>query len=96
MKNDNEHSMRELIMKFVKMSGKQQLYSERIIKEKWPEYVGDMCAKYSECKSVHDGVMMVKVSNAALRFELNGRKSMIIEKINNDYKSVVIKDILFS
>ncbi len=82
-------------MNFVKKSGKQELYSERVIMDKWPEYVGEMCAKYSKCTSITNGVMHVKVSNAALRFELMGRKSMIIDKINDAYKMPVIKDILF-
>lgn len=95
MNNDNEHRMSELIMGFVSKAGKQQLYSERVIMNQWPEYVGEMCAKYSQCVDFTKGVMHVKVTNAALRFELNGRKSMIMDRINADYGIKVVKDIIF-
>lgn len=95
MNNDNEHRMSELIMGFVSKAGKQQLYSERVIMNQWPEYVGEMCAKYSKCVSFNNGVMHVKVTNAALRFELNGRKSMIMDRINTEYGIKVVKDIIF-
>lgn len=82
-------------MGFVNKAGKGDLYTERVIMSKWPEYVGQMCAQSSRCVAINRGVMSVKVSNAALRFELAGRKSMIIDRINSDYGMPVIKDILF-
>ena len=95
MKNSNEHSIRELALQFVNKSGKQQLYAERTVLDKWPEYIGELCAGQTECVSIHSGVLKVKVRNAALRFELIGRKNMIIDKINADYAVPVVKDILF-
>lgn len=95
MKNSNEHSIRELALQFVNKSGKQQLYAERTVLDKWPEYIGELCAGQTQCISIHSGVLKVKVPNAALRFELIGRKTMIIEKINADYAIPVVRDILF-
>ncbi len=95
MKDINEHTIRELTLKFINQSGKQQLYAERTILQKWPEYIGELCAGQTECVAINRGVLKVKVKNAALRFELIGRKTMIIEKINADYSIPVVKDILF-
>jgi predicted nucleic acid-binding Zn ribbon protein len=95
MKNINEHSIRELALQFINQSGKQQLFAERTILQKWPEYIGKLCAGQTECVSINRGVLKVKVKNAALRFELTGRKTMIMEKINADYPTPVVKDILF-
>ena len=91
----NEHNMHELIQGYIAHSGKQQLYNERVVTEKWPEYVGEMCAKQAHCDSVKNGVLRVRVQNAALRFELQARKSMILDKINSDYAVPVLKDIIF-
>ena len=41
------------------------------------------------------GVLKVKVTNAALRFELAGRKSLIMERINADYTIPVVNNIIF-
>ncbi len=95
MKDGNEHSLRELALQFVNKSGKQQLFAERTILDKWPEYIGELCAGQTKCTSILNGVLKVKVTNAALRFELQGRKSMIIDKINADYTIPVVRDILF-
>ncbi len=80
---------------FVRKNGKQQLYAERIIMDNWAQYVGPVCAKYSVCQSVTNGVMRVKVTNAALRFELMGQKTALLNKMNADYAFPIIKDILF-
>ena len=95
MKNLNEHSIRELALQFINKTGKQQLYAERTLLQKWPEYIGELCAGQTECISIKHGVLKVKVKNAALRFELNGRKTMIIDRIKADYSIPVVKDILF-
>ncbi|MBR4136297.1 MAG: DUF721 domain-containing protein [Bacteroidales bacterium] len=95
MNTDNQHSIKELLQKYVQKNGKQQLYAERIVVENWPQYVGEVCAKYSTCESIINGVMRVKVTNAALRFELMGQKSTILNKINADYAFPVVKDIQF-
>lgn len=89
------HTLKDLIHDFVNKNGKQKLYAERTVMDRWPEYVGEMCAAQSQCISIRNGVLKVKVPNAALRFELNGRKSMIIERINADYTIPVIQNIMF-
>lgn len=88
-------TLKDLIHEFVHKSGHQQQYAERMVMEKWPEYVGELCASQSQCLFIRNGILKVKVPNAALRFELNGRKSMIVERINADYVTPVLKGIMF-
>ena len=95
MRNNNELSLKDLIYDFVNKSGKQKLYADRMVMDKWPEYVGEICAQQSKCISLKNGVMKVQVPNAAMRFELAGQKSTIIARINADYAMPVIKDIMF-
>lgn len=95
MNNSNEHSIKDLAMQFVNRSGKQRLFAERTVIEKWPEYVGALCAGQTKCVSLTNGILRVKVPNAALRFELHGRKSMLLERINAGFSFPVVNDILF-
>lgn len=95
MGKSNDLILKDLVQQFVNNSGKQQLYADRKVLEKWPEYVGELCASQSQCISLKNGIMKVKVPNAALRFELTGRKSMIMERINADYTITVVRDIMF-
>lgn len=96
MKNDhNEHLLKDLALQYNSTLGKQQLFAERTVMERWPEYVGAFFAPKTKCLAVKDGILKVKVTNAALRFELNAQKSLIIGKINADYTFPVVKDIVF-
>ncbi len=95
MRNSKELSLKELMHEFVNHSGKQQLYADRIVMDKWPEYVGEICAKHSKCTSVKNGILKVQVPNASMRFELAGQKSLIIDRINADFSMPVIQDIFF-
>ncbi len=95
MKNDrNEHLLKDLTLQYISTLGKQQLFAERTVMERWPDHVGAFFASKTKCLAVTDGILKVKVTNAALRFELNAQKSLIIEKINADYTFPVVKDII--
>ena len=87
-------NLKELIGRFVSQSGKQHLMDKQMLFERWPEYVGPMCAQFSKCLDLRNGILIVKVWNAALKFELFGHKSQIIKKIEADFGPMV-KDILF-
>lgn len=96
MKDDrNEHLLKDLALQYISASGKQQLFAERTVMERWPDYVGAFFAPKTKYLSITNGILKVKVTNAALRFELNAQKSLIIEKINADYTFPVVKDIVF-
>lgn len=93
-RDSHETNLKELVSRFVAQSGKQHLMSKQILFDRWAEYVGDICAQFSECKDLRNGVLFVKVKNAALKFELFGHKAKIIDKINNDLGTIV-NDIIF-
>lgn len=95
MFSDNEHSMSDLIHEFINKSGKQHLFAEQEVVNNWQQYVGELCAKQTASVTISNGVVKAKIPNAALRFEMIGHKSIIIERINKSYTIPVVKDILF-
>lgn len=95
MFSDNEHSMSDLIHEFINKSGKQRLFAEQEVVNNWTMYVGELCAKQTTSVTINNGVIKAKIPNAALRFEMIGHKSIIIERINKNYTIPVVKDILF-
>lgn len=95
MERDNhEMNLKELVGRFVSQSGKQHLMDRQMLFERWSEYVGPMCAQFSECVDLRNGILHVRVQNAALKFELFGHKSQILKKIEADFGPMV-KDIMF-
>jgi predicted nucleic acid-binding Zn ribbon protein len=90
----HETNLKELIGRFVSQSGKQHLMDKQMLFDRWPEYVGTMCAQFSKCEDLRNGILYVRVQNAALKFELFGHKSQILQKIEADFGPMV-KDIMF-
>lgn len=86
----------DLIRLFIKSSGKEKLFLERKAIALWPQLMGEYIANNTGKVNVSQGVMYVKVFNAALRFELNNSRSMIIQKINNQLGQEVILNMVFS
>ncbi len=94
MRDEHEKSLKELINQFVSQSGKQHLMDKKMLFDRWPEYVGDICAQLSKCEDLRNGILYVRVQNAALKFELFGHKSQILKKIEADFGPLV-RDIIF-
>lgn len=94
MKN-NEQLLKDLLQQFIDKSGKQRLYDERRVLSLWTEVVEPVVAQNTQCKDIKNGVLTVKVTNAALRFELLARKSDIIRRLNERLGVEVVKDIIF-
>lgn len=94
MKN-NEQLLKDLLQQFIDKSGRQRLYDERRSLSLWAEVVEPLVAQNTQCKDIKNGVLKVKVINAALRFELLARKSEIIRQLNDCLGMEVVKDILF-
>ncbi|HNY62545.1 MAG TPA: DUF721 domain-containing protein [Bacteroidales bacterium] len=83
----------DVIREILAQHGKQQLFLEQQAVEIWPDVVGNLISRYTHKVSVSKGVLTVFVKNSALRFELNGRKSEIIEKLNDKLGAPTIKDL---
>ena len=94
MKN-NEQLLKDLLQQFINKSGRQRLYDERRVLSLWAEVVEPMVVQNTQCKDIKNGVLTVKVTNAALRFELLARKSEIIRCLNERIGVEVVKDIIF-
>lgn len=94
MKN-NEQFLKDLLQQFVKKSGRQRLYDERRVLTIWPEVMETAVVQNTKCKDIKNGVLKVKVLNAALRFELMARKSDIIRQLNDRLGVEAVKEVLF-
>ena len=100
----HEMNLKELVGRFVSESGKQHLMDKQMLFDRWPEYVGQVCAQFSRCQDLRNGVLYVRVTNAALKFELFGHKSQILKKMQHKSQILkrmqadfgpLVKDILF-
>ncbi len=91
----DEQALKDIVRQFIDQSGKQKLFDERRVLLLWEEKMETSIKQYTKCKDIQNGVLKVKILNAALRFEMMARKSEIISKLNQWAGVEVVKDILF-
>jgi predicted nucleic acid-binding Zn ribbon protein len=80
---------------FVQSLGIEPQIEQYKIFDVWNEVVGEQVAKVATPERIHNGVLIVHVSNAPWRNELTFRKNEILEKIHSKTNSKSIIDIKF-
>jgi Protein of unknown function (DUF721). len=88
--------MQDLIKSFIEKNNKTQLYHEQNVIQLWQSETGDFIMQHTKNVEFKQGILYVKLLNASLRFELMGRKSDIIAKLNQKTGIEIVKDILFT
>jgi len=91
----NEHSMNDLIHNFLSKNQKEKLFNENKIVELWYKSMGNFIVQNTKSVKIKNGVLYVQIVNASLKFELMGRRTDIIKKLNEELGIEVVKDILF-
>lgn len=61
----------------------------------WEDVVGERISKVAVPVKTKNGVLFVKVEDAIWRFELNRRKTELLQKINEKLKKNEVKEIVF-
>lgn len=61
----------------------------------WSQIVGEQISKVTNAEILRDGKLFVSVKHSTWRNELVFLKNEIINKINKEMKSEVVKDIIF-
>ena len=87
--------IKEALRSFVQKEGLDNGIQEQKAISVWPEVVGENISANSLPKSINSGILIVEVSNAVWRQELQLQKNTIIKKINNVLTKKIIKDIRF-
>lgn len=88
------HNINELVESFLNINQKKQLFGERQVIENWENFVGAFIARATTKIEIKNGLMKVKIDNAAMRFELMNMRSALVEKLNREVGYPVIIDIL--
>ena len=61
----------------------------------WDSVVGKDIARYTRAEKIEDGILYIKVRNAAWRQELTFQKETIKKKLNRSLEKEIVKDIKF-
>lgn len=82
----------DVFMDYIGLDAKMQ---ELKILDVWSDCVGKTIAQYSTPVELRKNKLLVRVENAAWRFELSMKKEEIISRLNSNFRKKLIKEIIF-
>lgn len=95
IRKESIQSLGDALALLVKSLGIEKQVEQYKIFDLWNDVVGEQVAKVARPERIHNGVLIVTVSNAPWRSELTFRKKEILEKIQATTQSKSITDIKF-
>lgn len=77
----------------MRMNDLEKPLLEHRVVEQWADILGPTIARYSRDIEIKDGMLRVRITNAALRQELFEQRFRLIQKLNEAVGGEAIKDI---
>lgn len=85
-------SIDDALVGFLRESGLEQSVAEVQIEEAWPQVMGEMIARMTRSVEVKDGMLIVRVTSAALKAQLFENRFELVRKLNEHVGLTVIRD----
>lgn len=94
MKKSNEQGIGDAIKQLFKSYKLDEKVAEVQIKELWGEVMGVSIKNYTTNIHLYKGVLTVYIESAPLKQDLKFSKDAIIQRINEEMKSAVVKELI--
>ncbi|MDB4926681.1 DUF721 domain-containing protein [Mucilaginibacter sp.] len=95
MRKTNDKSLKEAIEQMMQVYKIKRKFDETGIIATWPNLVGKSVANRTKELFIHDKKLFLRIESSVIKNELTLMRTQIIEKINNEAKSVLIDEIIF-
>ena len=93
MKRKEAQTLDSVIAEWIRENDLEKPLLEHRVVEQWAEVLGPLIARYSRDIEVKDGLLRVRITNAALRQELFEQRFRLIQKLNEAVGGEAIKDV---
>lgn len=93
MRRQQTQSIDAAILDFLRDSGLEKNLLQRRVVELWPTIMGDMVARLTRSVDIDKGVLIVKLSSAALKAQLFDMRFDLVRKMNTAVGAEVIRDV---
>ena len=93
MQRHNAQSIGDLLTDYLRETGLEKPLLERQVLEKWPEVMGPMVARLTRSVELKNGVLLVRISSAALKAQLFACRKELVAKLNDAVGAQVIDDV---
>lgn len=88
-------SIRDLIMRNLRVQGLETPLLQKRLVDSWPVVAGPVIACYTLDVAIRNQTLWVRMSNPALRADLSMRRQEYVRLLNHSVGSQVITDIRF-
>lgn len=89
-----EYSMGDAMKKFLEKSRLKNGIRAAQIDEIWEKIMGKTIAKYTDKIEIVQQTLFIHTSIAPLKQEIQFQKKQIIQRINDEFQEVIVKDIV--
>lgn len=94
--NAGIHLAQKFVAAILRAAGAEDGLHEDQVRATWKELAGDFIARHTEPISVKGGNLVLRVTQPALRFQLEQMKPMLLTRIRNQLGEGRIKSIKFT
>jgi hypothetical protein len=91
----NDKSLKEAIEQMLQVYKIKRRFDETAVVAAWPRFVGKSVANRTKELFIHDKKLFLRIESSVIKNELVLMRTQIINKINEEAKSVLIEDIVF-
>ena len=88
----NSRSITDALVDFLRESGLEQSVLDVQIEQAWPSVMGETVTRLTRSVEVKDGMLIVRVSSAALKAQLFENRFELVRKLNEAVGAPAIKD----
>lgn len=92
MAGNKSVSIGEVLAIYLREVGLEKSVYETRIEEAWPQVMGETIARLTRSVEVKDGMLIVRVTSAALKAQLFENRFELVRKLNAHVGLEVIKD----
>lgn len=94
--NAGIHLAEKFVSAILRSAGAEDGLSEDQVRATWKDLAGDFIGRHTEPVSVKSGVLSLRCTQPALRFQLEQMKPMLLKRIREQLGDNRIKSIKFS
>ncbi len=88
-------SIKDLVMRNLRIQGLETPLLQKRLVEAWPEVAGAAIARYTTDVSIYNQTLYVHVTMPALRSDLSMRRMDFVKRLNDFVGTQIISDIRF-
>lgn len=95
MRKANDKSLKEAIEQMLQVYKIKRRFDETSVIAHWPDLVGKSVANRTKELFLRDKKLFLRIESSVIKNELMLMRSQIIDKINDEAKSVLVEEIIF-